>query len=86
MKILFFSPCKCGHLKWPSMNFDSRWVFSYEHKRGKLDVEDGVAIPLGFWSVGGERSVESVSAVVGQNGAGETSLAHAISWYMINDS
>lgn len=59
----------------PEVNLDSRYKFHFDGK--SLHVSKGDALAPGFFSVIGDAHgpVESVSAVVGENGAGKTSIA-----------
>ena len=61
------------------VNFDSEYRFSYEN--GKLILRGGIKLPDRFFSVidgaGSKNStrIESVSAIIGDNGSGKTSIA-----------
>lgn len=59
----------------PEVNLDSRCKFHFDGK--KLHVSKGDVLAPGFFSVVGDAHgpVESVSVVVGENGAGKTSIA-----------
>lgn len=69
-----------GAISGLDLNFDSSVRFSYDPKRKCLSAISGVEISPGFYSP--SLNVCSLSAVVGANGAGKTSIARALSALM----
>lgn len=62
------------------MNFDSNMRVRFDPVSGELVVSQRKRVPAGFFSSGrtGRRGVGSVSVIVGDNGAGKTSVAALI--------
>ena len=78
MRILYFTAKRCATNRWLDVNLDSRWRFRCVPSIPRICVTDGRALPYDFWKIGDRQSVENVSALVGANGAGKTSLAHSL--------
>ena len=64
-----------GCLRNQEINFDSRYRFRFDGER--LHVFDAPNLPRAFFSLNGEEHgpVDAASAIVGENGAGKTSIA-----------
>ena len=82
MKLLFLYVENYGALKDFQINFDSSKRFRFDNRRLEC-IEDGSAIRLtpDFFSVstnGDKHVVESISAIVGENGSGKSTVARAI--------
>ena len=71
-----------GEGECPEVNLDSRHEFHFDGN--SLHVSKGDALAPGFFSVIGNAHgpVESVSAVVGENGAGKTSIARFLGAFL----
>lgn len=73
---LFFKTRDGDHpIEGVDLNFDSE--FRFEMSKGRLTCTRGVALPINFFT--DASRVESVSAIVGANGAGKTAVARIIS-------
>lgn len=77
---LFVKQFKC--LENCEFNFDSNIRFHYDDTTGKLDYVERHVVPEAFWTADENKSsrhdetpVESVSAIIGENGTGKTSIA-----------
>lgn len=70
------------------MNFDSNVRVRFDPVSGELGVSQRKRVPVGFFSSGrmGRRGVESVSVIVGDNGAGKTSVAALIGDILLKDN
>jgi len=62
------------------VNFDSGYEFHYDSSANSLSCASGKhELPEGFFSVSsGDRCVESVSVIIGDNGSGKTSIASVL--------
>lgn len=77
MKLLFLYIRKFGRLENVQFNFDGNWLFTYDYENGRqMRVQYCEKIPSRFFSKGGV--VESVSALIGENGSGKTSVARLL--------
>lgn len=57
------------------IHFDPKWRFEEKGEEiwcSRSDVEE---LPKGFFSIGGKSPIDGVTAIVGKNGCGKTSLA-----------
>ncbi len=82
MKLLYLYVRQFKCLENREFNFDSNIRFHYDVKTGKVDCEEHHVVPEAFWTSHEEKSfrhheipVESVSAIIGENGTGKTSIA-----------
>ena len=71
-----------GHVRNQEINLDPDWRFAFDGK--ELTAVQQAGIPPHFFSLlpGGNEVVESVSALVGENGAGKTSIARFLSEFL----
>lgn len=78
MKLLYLYVNLNRNLKESEINLDSNVRFSMKDRRLQVQIED--KIPPGFFAIGDDSDgvVESVSAMVGENGSGKTSIARHI--------
>ena len=80
MKLLYLYIRDYGILKDIEFNFDSEYRFHFDKDTRELTGgETESALPKNFFSInkkGNDRVVESISAIVGNNGAGKTSIAN----------
>jgi len=81
MKLLFFYSSEIGPLGESGINLDSNWAFSYERRTDhQIHVSYRDVIGTDFFALPENKGrVDSVSAIVGENGAGKTSVAAALS-------
>ena len=83
MKLLYLYIEEYGLLKNTEFNFDSEYRFHYNNKNNELiggKTED--PLPDDFFSIdktSKSRVVESISALIGDNGAGKTTVARLLS-------
>lgn len=71
-----------GHVRNQEINLDPEWRFAFDGK--ELTAVRQAGIPPHFFSLlpNGNEVVESVSALVGENGAGKTSIARFLSEFL----
>lgn len=71
-----------GHVRNQEINLDPDWRFAFDGN--ELTAVRQAGIPPHFFSLlpGGNEVVESVSALVGENGAGKTSIARFLSEFL----
>ena len=71
-----------GHVRNQEINLDPDWRFAFDGK--ELTAVQQAGIPPHFFSLlpNGNEVVESVSALVGENGAGKTSIARFLSEFL----
>lgn len=75
MKLLYAYIREYNVLKDEQINFDASWRFAYTQNH-ELIADKGVSLPEDFFSIDAKnRSVDSISVVVGNNGTGKTTLA-----------
>ena len=78
MKILCIYFEQCGPQRNLCLNLDSDWTFTFDGE--EIQFEFIRRLPTDFWRVDGKSSsVDSVSAIVGRNGGGKTSIASTLS-------
>ena len=76
MKLLYLYIENYGCIKDQEFNFDSEMQFHYDSKKTPpLSIVRQDLLPKNFW---GDGNVKSVSAIVGNNGAGKTTIARFI--------
>ena len=82
MKLLYLYVRQFKCLKNREFNFDSNIRFHYDVGTGKVDCEERHVVPEAFWTSDDSKSfrhdkvpVEAVSAIIGENGTGKTSIA-----------
>ena len=78
MKILYAYFKSCGNHRDFEANFSSGLRFKFDYQNARMEVQETKDnLADGFWSVceGGAKNVECVSAIIGKNGSGKTSLA-----------
>lgn len=81
MKILCIYFERCGPHEDLCLNLDSDWAFDF--KDGEIHFSFKRRLPKNFWQIGRKTSsVDSVSAIVGRNGGGKTSIASTLSQTM----
>lgn len=82
MKFLYLYVENFRSLKNVEFNLDSNERFHYDGEA--LHYEHADVLKEGFFSVGGSiKSVESVSAIVGENGSGKTSFATMLNYIFV---
>lgn len=89
MKLLYFYIKDFGCFKNREFNFDSRHRFHLEYKGNDeyiLKHENGDMLPDNFFSTNDSDlcPVQSVSAVIGPNGSGKTTIARALAKLRLN--
>lgn len=88
MKLLYLWVEDYGILKDAEFNFDSNIRFHYDCEKNELKrIEAKNEIPKNFFSLNNSAGnvVESVSAIIGNNGAGKTSVFRLINRVLWND-
>ncbi len=88
MKLLYLWVEEYGILKDAEFNFDSNIRFHYDCEKNELKrIEAKNEIPKNFFSLNNSAGnvVESVSAIIGNNGAGKTSVFNLINKVLWND-
>lgn len=84
MKLLYLYMDEVGPLGASDFNFDSDWHFAYVGREGEgIKVLYKQRLPKNFF--GDKGVVDSISVVVGVNGAGKTSLAASIAQVLRQD-
>lgn len=82
MKFLYLYVEEFRSLKSVEFNLDSNERFHYDGRA--LCYEQSAVLKDGFFSVDGSaRSIESVSAIVGENGSGKTSFATLLNYIFV---
>ena len=82
MKLAYVYLKSYGGIRNQEMNLDSDYFFQFDGRRLQANRRQG--LPQGFFSFGNETGpVESMSAIVGENGAGKTSVARFVSELLI---
>ena len=83
MKLLYLYISKAGPLQDCELNLDSDWNFKVfkETNANRLLIRFShrVVLPDDMWEVGDDKGGESISAIIGDNKAGKTSIATALS-------
>ena len=88
MKLLYIyiKDYKCFYNQ--EFNFDSRWRFHLQQKNGLfyLECKENSSFPNNFFSLEkDERNpISSISAIVGNNGSGKTSIAKFLDEILLN--
>ncbi len=88
MKLLYLYIQDHNCIKDQEFNFDSKYHFHLEKKNSQewelIEDKPENPLPDEFWTMSKDRKgiVESVSAVVGENGSGKTSLANFLGDYI----
>ena len=84
MKLLYLYISKAGPLQDCELNFDSDWEF-HVIKEGSANSDFLLikfthcrVLPDDMWKIGDDEGVESISAIIGDNKAGKTSIAMSL--------
>ena len=83
MKLLYLYLSEAGPLRDCELNLDSDWNFKVvkdtNANRIQIRFSHRVVLPDDMWKIGADKGVESISAIIGDNKAGKTSIAAALS-------
>lgn len=83
MKLLYLYLSEAGPLRDCELNLDSDWDFKVvkaaNANRTQIRFSHRVVLPDDMWKIGADKGVESISAIIGDNKAGKTSIAAALS-------